>query len=269
MSQRPAAQPPQPEHDQVTSGNAPVRGLELGTRGIDQHHQRRFGHPAQCGGHVQRIAHLFDQLHAKGKAQFANPPAHAAQQRLIVIALLAARKKVGKLANAPGKLECGGVDQRVEQVGAPRQRIGQRRGETEDAREQPDQRRFGFKQAEQAERAGQSGEQLLPAQDATHRLGPPGEGGHQLRADRIEGGACGLAAQCPNLAAAPACDALGQRGGVLEAQFGELGDERVTARRGDLHRRTFRGVLGQQSVVTCANRLADPTEFGNQCRTAV
>ena len=128
MGQRPAAEPPEPEHDQLAAGNAPVHALELRARRLGRAPRaplrRRATAPAAiASGSCSRL----DQLHAEREALLADDPADAVEPALVVVVGLAALHPRGELLDRAGQVERAAVDQPVEQLGPARQLVGQRR----------------------------------------------------------------------------------------------------------------------------------------------
>ncbi len=95
---------------------------------------RRLRGARQRLGDRQRILRRLDQLHAQREARLAHHPPHPVEL-VLVAAVFAQPHPCGEFLDRAGQVERGGVDQRVEQIGPPRERIGERRGEREDADE--------------------------------------------------------------------------------------------------------------------------------------
>lgn len=130
---RPAAEPAEPQHQQLRAGHMAVADGEFLARGIGADLQRRLRRARQRLGNRQRIVRRLDQLHAEREALFAHHPPHAVEHRLVIVARLAPGHPRGQFLHRTGQVERGGVDQRVEQGGPAHQLFRQRRGERENA----------------------------------------------------------------------------------------------------------------------------------------
>ena len=195
MSQHPAAQPPQPDHDQLAARDpAMLCGkLLLGRRYRDL--QGGLCRPRQPGSDGQRIMRRLHQLHGERKAGLACDHAQPVELHLVIVAAFSPAHVRCELGNTARQVERCTVDQRVEQFGALRQILGQRRRERQAIGNQRKQAGARFEQAEQVDRAGQARDQTFPAHCGSRGIGRIRDRGQQVGADRFEGAECGGAAQ--------------------------------------------------------------------------
>ena len=112
-------------------GMTAVGALEFRSCRVGQHGDCGLGDPGQCSRDRQGIGCAVDKLHAKGEAKFAHPPPHPVENALVVVIRLACAELRDKFRHFARKVEGTGIDQRVEQVRAPRQLSGERRGKAE------------------------------------------------------------------------------------------------------------------------------------------
>ena len=86
MGQRAAAEPAEPEHDQLAAGEPAVRLLELARRGVGQRDQRAFGDARIAFGDLERVAAPVDQLDAEREAALVDQPPDAVERDVIGLA---------------------------------------------------------------------------------------------------------------------------------------------------------------------------------------
>ena len=262
MRQRAAAQPPQPQNDQLPAGHAPMRAFEFGHRGTLSDGQRRLCSARKRGGDRQRIVRGGDRLHPERETQFAGHAADAVEPRLVIVALLASHPR-GDFSHTARQVERALADQDIEQFGPPPQFVGERGREHEDAHQLVEQRGALEQQIEQVQRGRRGGEHPLPTVDRLVGLGRRGEPFEQRRQQCVERGARRLGAERADAPVGPSPDALREAVRIAEAELAQPHREAV-AHRGD--RVDLRGVVGDQGIVPRGHRAADLRQLGNERR---
>ena len=231
MGQRPATQPSEPENDQPRVGHGAMHCGKFGLGRGGQYADGRLCYPRQGGGDVERAVGLLDQLHTQGKAHFAHSAPHRVEQALVILARFGARQPRCDLANTARQIERGHVNQRIEQIGAPRQIVGQARRMRQHAHHHVEQRRARLEQVEHVDGRRQLFDQLFPAQQRTVRIGRGGQRAQQCPPDAGKRLARGFAAQGAEFAVAPAFDARRQRFGIRDTQLSQFASQRLVRHR--------------------------------------
>ena len=174
-------------------------------------------------------------------------------------AAFAPRHLRGEVLDRARQVERALVDQRIEQVRAARELLGERRREREHADQLVEQARARVEQAEQVDRARCPGDQIFPQEQRAARVGCLGERIEQARKERIERGARRPAAERTDMPVAPARDPLGQRVGLVETKARQ-------PRWQALARAVFTGRFGlvEQAIVAFGNSCAERAELVQQ-----
>ena len=254
MGQHPAAQPAQRQDQHLAARHLAMRRLELRDGGGRQRLDRRQRNAAIAPARLDRIAAAND-LHAQREAAVAHPLPHPVEQGLIILARLQRGKLRRQLRHRRRRVEGGGVDQPVQQLRSPAQRIGQRRRVAQHFRQQFHQRRPRRQQLEEIDRAGQPPDHVVQPVERSRRIGRLRQRAHQPRQQLLQRLARRRAAQRPHGAAAPPPDPCKRGVGIGKAHLHQL-------------RRQLLRVVGQRRVLLRGAQpviiAPDPFDLGPQ-----
>ncbi len=154
MGQGAAAEPPERENDQFAIGHLAMDLNEFGDGPARQRHCCRLGDRRIIAHDVDRVA-ARDDRGASRKAIFADDRAHAVECLLIFVGRTGLIEPRCQFVGIEALADRGRIDHPVEQVATLAQIVRQRRGVRQDVRQQVEQPRPRFQQAEQVERTGQ------------------------------------------------------------------------------------------------------------------
>lgn len=162
----------------MRSNSATVALGQSGDRDLGEH---RIG-----PRHRERILLAFDQLHAEGKALFADKGADEIEQILVIViddaGVQLGRQGVAAFGQAVG----AGIDQAFEQLSAPRQCIGKRGRIAQYVGQQLQQCRAGIEQVEEIDRTRQRLDHIVETRERIGGIGRMCQRRHDLGQYRLE-----------------------------------------------------------------------------------
>ena len=255
------AKPAKRQYDQLAACNPAMRRFKFSDGCRRQHLQRCLRQMRIAARDVEGITSPLNQLHAKRKAFFADIIAHDVEGGLIVRITDPALHGVLQRRHVARQMHRAGVDQCIKIAALPAQIIGQGWCVAQDITHQLQQAGPGLQQAEDVDRTWHRFNHIVEAGNGTVGIRRLCQRRHDGGQDRLKRIARRCAADCADLATAPAGQSLHHGRGVGIAQIGQLLLKRQAFVR---HARPIAAACIDHAVIDCRNLRGDRLNRSNQ-----
>ena len=222
-----AAEAPKPQNNEFAAGKAAVRLREFRGREIAERDQRPFGDPGIAFRHFERVAAKIDQLDSEREPPFVDEPSHPVEGVIVRLPLHRALEQLREAGRVGGHLEAGGIEQPLEQLGAPAELLGQRRSMGEQLRQELCESGPSFEKPEQIDPTRKALDDVAQAVEGVVRVSPGGNRPEQRRKHGLERLLRRRRAKRASPARTPVGDMAGRRACIREAELRKLRAQEV------------------------------------------